>query len=168
MFKSKIKLPHKITKIDEDTVEVNGFLFDTLWGEMFSLIAFCDDGRGYARKSGTKKGEKNEFLHSVIMNFVPTDRKTVVDHLDGNNKNNRTSNLKITTQSENCKNRLLDPYASIIYHPGRPKPWQPVIWENSKQVFFGYYPTKALAAKAKYLKLKEMGRRVMDYVEKNG
>lgn len=166
MFKSKVELPHKITKLDEDTVEVNGFIFDSIWGEMFSFVAFCDDGKGYARKSSPWKGRKNEHLHNVIMNYTPKDRRTVVDHIDGNHKNNKASNLKITTQSENCKNRLLDPYASMAYHPGRPNPWQPTVWENSKQIYFGYYPTRAAAAKARYLKLKEMGRRVMDYVEK--
>lgn len=50
---------------------------------------------GYARKS-------NGFMHRIIMDCP---KGSVIDHVNGNGLDNRRSNLRICTQSENMMNR---------------------------------------------------------------
>lgn len=44
---------------------------------------------------------KAMLLHKFLLNMT----KEIVDHIDGNTKNNRRNNLRIGNQSNNCKNR---------------------------------------------------------------
>lgn len=62
----------------------------------------------YARSSvyyddgGTRKKCRMVYLHSVIME---TKENEVVDHIDHDTLNNRKSNLRVTTNDKNVKNR---------------------------------------------------------------
>lgn len=59
---------------------------------------------GYAVVCHKVNGKKfEEKLHQVIMNFK-SNSKIMIDHLDGNKLNNKSSNLRITTNAENCRN----------------------------------------------------------------
>lgn len=52
------------------------------------------------RVQGENGRRVTQYLHRVIMNALPG---FVVDHINGNGLDNRTENLRVTTQKENAK-----------------------------------------------------------------
>ena len=56
-----------------------------------------------------KLGTKQYFIHKlVIENFSNEKKLDVVDHIDGNKKNNNISNLRYATFSQNTKNAYVN------------------------------------------------------------
>lgn len=75
-----------------------------------------------------------------------------VDHINGNKKDNRKSNLRIATSSQNSRNIGLRKnnttgYKGVIYEKKRDK-WRAEIKKDYKSIFLGYFDTKEDAAKA--------------------
>ena len=63
-----------------------------------------DDGYGLVRLLGTRY-----YIHRLIYSLlhnIPIDDK-IIDHVDGNPRNNEISNLRITTYSGNQRNRTM-------------------------------------------------------------
>jgi hypothetical protein len=59
---------------------------------------------GYAQTNIKQNGKyKIVSMHRLIMGI--TDSKVQVDHIDGNRVDNRQENLRLCTNSENCRNR---------------------------------------------------------------
>lgn len=69
----------------------------------------------------------------------------IVDHIDGDGLNNRRSNLRAGTQSQNCVNRKRTPGKHM--RGARPKAgkWQGYIKYQGKQRSLGYFDTEAEA-----------------------
>jgi hypothetical protein len=151
---------HAVKELPDGSVEVNGFIFDANWGEWWSYISFHDAGGGRPRAAGRGPGR---FLYSMMMD-VKTDRKNiVVDHINGNPRDNRICNLRVTSQSENCLNRGVYVDASISYHsrPGRRKRWCAHAWDNWKVKNLGYFMTREEAVEARRKYLIENGYRIL-------
>lgn len=92
------------------------------------------DGKGfYAINSNGKR------MHRVIMSV---DDNRIVDHRDGDGLNNRRSNLRTGTQSQNCVNRVTTPGKHL--RGARPKKglWQAYIKYQGKQRSLGYFKTE--------------------------
>lgn len=70
----------------------------------------------------------------------------VVDHIDGNGLNNRKSNLRVVTQSQNCLNRNDKKDIGICYNKYG-KCWQCYVCINGKTIRLGKYFTKQEAVK---------------------
>lgn len=113
-----------------------------------SQYKWCVDGK-YA--STTIKGKK-VLMHRLIMN-VPESME--VDHIDGNGLNNRRSNLRVCTRSQNGKNRKLAKNNKSGYHgvhfantEKRKKRWVASIRVNGIKRVIGRFYTPLEAAHA--------------------
>ena len=93
------------------------------------------DGRGYAFCGTTRK-----LLHRLIINAP---KNKMVDHINHNRLDNRKSNLRICTSSQNNMNRSktsrnTSGHVGVCYKPKINK-WQAYITVNRKPIHLGYY-----------------------------
>lgn len=68
------------------------------------------NSRGYYRIRVQRKGEYHRLMvhRCVAKAFIPNpDNKKIIDHIDGNPRNNKLSNLRWTTHSENMLNQKI-------------------------------------------------------------
>jgi len=81
----------------------------------------------------------------------PLRKGMVVDHLDGNSLNNRKSNLRVCTVSQNHQNRRWT-YGSSRYKGvwwnKKMKKWVAGITLKRKYIFIGHFADEVAAAKA--------------------
>jgi len=100
---------------------------------------------------------RNDYMHRVIWEFVngPIPKGMVVDHINGIRSDNRISNLRLATPSQNAQNRRQSKnnksgVKGISYHQ-RDKKWHAYIGVNRQQLYLGSFDS-ALDAEAAYLK----------------
>ena len=102
----------------------------------------------YARRNHWLGGKNHSvYAHSVIM---PTPKGMGIDHRNGNGLDNRKANLRICTQSSNCKNRSKaknnkSGYKGVSRFGNR---WRAYSSNNGKHVHLGLFDTKEEAALA--------------------
>lgn len=91
-------------------------------------------------------------IHRQIMN-APENME--VDHINGNKLDNRRSNLRICTHSENCKNMTVcrDSKSGIkgVRNLGeryKTKPWMARIFPSGNAVYLGLFSNKEDASRA--------------------
>lgn len=87
-------------------------------------------------------------MHSFILG---TSKGFEVDHINGNGLDNRRSNLRIVTHSQNMANRRPQRNGTSCYKGvSWNKQWQrwvSKIYPNGKNIFLGYYASEIEAAK---------------------
>ncbi len=106
----------------------------------------------YINKGGypcTKVNGKKRLLTHYLLNV---DENTIVDHVDGDPRNERRSNLRIATGSQNMFNGRLrssnsSGYKGVSYFPSRRK-YRATIKIAYKQIHLGYYDNPEDAARA--------------------
>lgn len=102
---------------------------------------------GYAAR-GAYPG-KTILMHRVIIN-PPEDMK--VDHINGECSDNRKSNLRICSNTENIRNRKKQVGTSSIYKgvtwSKTNKKWQSQIHTNKRTIFLGHFLSQEAAALA--------------------
>ncbi|HQS15025.1 HNH endonuclease [Reyranella sp.] len=82
------------------------FVIDTEDVSMLRGFGWCRDVTGYAKASYREDGRtKHVYLHRMLCR-VSVERPRV-DHIDGDQSNNRRSNLRACTQSENLFNQKI-------------------------------------------------------------
>ncbi len=90
---------------------------------------------------------KTTIMHRVITN-APKGKD--VDHINHNTLDNRKTNLRVCTRSQNLRNRLkvrgISRYKGVTFFPKRNKKWCARIRYNSKMNHLGYYTTEKEAA----------------------
>lgn len=84
----------------------------------------------------------------------------ILDHIDGNRANNKLSNLREATQSQNCANAKLrsnntSGFKGVYYHPKTGK-WKSQIKKDGVSRHLGLFPTPEEAHKAYVKAAKEL------------
>lgn len=95
-------------------------------------------------KTGYWSAPKGLYLHSLIMN-TQKEKGQVIDHIDGNPSNNRKSNLRICTVSENGFNRSKQKNNTSgvkgVSWDKKSQKWLAQIMSNCKQYRIGLFDT---------------------------
>jgi hypothetical protein len=99
--------------------------------------------------------KKPKSIGSLILGIPSTD---IADHIDGNTLNNKRSNLRIATNSENVRSQKIHKnntsgYKGVTWDKGHKK-WLAQIMVNYKNCFIGYYDNPAEAHKAYFERAK--------------
>jgi len=146
----EIKLTQgKVAIVDDEKFE---FLNQWKWYAIFIKV------RWYAtRTSATKEGRKQLYMHRIIMNPPPN---LETDHIDHDGLNNRKTNLRLVTRSQNNQNRMKrknksSQYKGVRWYPNTEK-WKAEIQINGHQIHLGYFITEHEAALVYNEKAKEL------------
>ena len=104
----------------------------------------------YLAKNGYVKNSKHQYLHRVIMN----ESTLYVDHINGNKLDNTIRNLRVCSNTDNCKNRQVLPsnntsgVLGVCYDNTRHK-WKAEIKVDGKKLHLGRFDAKEDAIKAR-------------------
>ncbi|WP_255367831.1 AP2 domain-containing protein [Psychrobacillus sp. OK032] len=120
--------------------------------ERVSAIHWHIDDAGYARTNIWSDGKKTSAprMHRFILQ--ETDRKTHIDHINGDKLDNRKNNLRVCSNSANLMNRGKQSnnssgYKGVVFDKSRSK-WKAEIGFNKKRKFLGRFHTIEEAALA--------------------
>ena len=116
----------------------------------FKWFAHKSTSKHYAARSLISG--RRVLLHREIIG-IKTDYKhikTQVDHINSNSLDNRKSNLRICSNSQNSKNRSIGSnnrsgYKGVFFHK-RSKSWQAMIRVDGKRLWLGSFKNKKDAA----------------------
>lgn len=106
---------------------------------------------GYACGITSRKKGKQQYIrmHRLILNAP---KNVQVDHINGNKLDNRRSNLRLCSKTENTRNRKIQynnkaGYKGVHWHKSAKK-WKAQISVNGKVTHLGLFSNKITAAKA--------------------
>lgn len=129
---------------DEDFEYLNQFkwcLRGTGLGNFYAIRAF-------------RKSKKNNITGSISMHrqLMKPEKGYVIDHLDGNTLNNQKTNLRICTQSDNCKNQKMSinnkcGYKGVCQQKNSKKFISQICY-NNKKIYLGSFISIIDAARA--------------------
>jgi hypothetical protein len=115
------------------------------------------NSRGYHCVGLCKDGiQKIRTTHQLVaihfLNHIPSGLRLVVDHIDGNKRNNTLDNLQILTNRENCSKDKINKVKSIkhigVNWSKRDCKWRARIYINGKDKHLGFYEKEIDASNA--------------------
>jgi hypothetical protein len=119
-------------------------LEDHAWLSAWTWYANPDDGI-----VGHPNTPRTVYLHRLLLNAQPDQ---IVDHIDGNRRNNTRANLRFATQSQNRANEHGSRGGSSVYRgvywDVNRKKWAAMLAIKAKPQFLGRFVDEAEAARA--------------------
>lgn len=125
---------------------------DYEWLSQWKWSASQNEWGCYAKRAEMVNGKMQTVsMHRLIMGVVD-DGSHDVDHIDRNGLNNRRSNLRLATRSQNMANmgrpkRNTSGFKGVGWHRERSK-WQAYIRVHGKLIHLGRFAEKEQAAEA--------------------
>ena len=96
--------------------------------------------------------------HRLLMGIID-DHTIEVDHINGNTVDNRLSNLRLATRSQNCQNRRLGKANKSgtpgVYWMASAQKWAAQVGENGRRHYLGVFNTKEDAIAARHAAAKK-------------
>ena len=136
--------------------------FKTERGYNIWLRRFCgqvigsNDGQGYKKVVLNRGGKSiNIYCHRIALHLsgVEIAKGLYVDHIDGDEGNNRLSNLRVVTNQGNARNSKLSSTNKSgvvgVYWSLPNSKWRAQLMVNYKNILLGYYTNKDDAIKAR-------------------
>lgn len=126
--------------------------YERLINRKWQYLAKRDSGIGYAVRTVKINGKKRGILmHREILG-LPVGREPRVDHRDSNGLNNQKGNLRLATQIENARNRIINSsntsgYKGVCWHK-QTKKWIAAIRCEGKRKYLGIFNDRIEAARA--------------------
>lgn len=149
-----IKLKHK-GELIEAIIDLDDFkIVNSLNNTWFPIYSESVKSCYVHIKSYHNSNIINNSLHRVIMKV--TDHKTQVDHINHNTLDNRKSNLRLVTSSENKFNQ--SNRKGYHFHKLSNK-WRAMIQINGKQIHLGMFETEHEAHNA-YIEAKKIYHKI--------
>lgn len=159
------KTCHKCARLENVIFERNDYLFclssqgdEILFDKQDINIINLRKWDTAGRYAKAKIKDKTVLLHRLI---VDPPANKYVDHINGNTYDNRRSNLRICTNSENQSNKHVSygqsEYKGVSRSGDRyRKPWRATIKSKGKTISIGVFWTEEEAARAYDAKAKEL------------
>lgn len=114
--------------------------------ETLSRVTWTIDAKGYAmRKHRDDAGKwKTQYMHRFVMG-LSTGQVGMVDHINGDKTDNRKSNLRVCSNSENLRNRgaqrnNTSGFKGVTFHKAANK-WTASITANGSNNYLGLFKT---------------------------
>jgi len=101
---------------------------------------------GYAARHNPDKSPKHILMHKQILN-----QSNFIDHINGNKLDNRKSNLRVATKSQNAANSRKRKGSSKfkgVYWDKSKNKWKAAIGFKNKRITIGRFSSELEAAKA--------------------
>ena len=120
-------------------------------GSVYLTVNLCKDGV-------CKTFHVHNIVSAAFLNYKPSSRKIVIDHIDNNKLNNRVDNLEIITQRKNVTksiNRGTSNFIGVSKNKANNK-WSANIYVNGKCKFLGYFDKEIEASKAYQYEIKKL------------
>jgi len=136
------------TRCDSLTVKqrADNILFNQVDGGRVAPVSWCD------QYLSAHIGDDRFFVHRIVWKLAYNDEPLMIDHIDGDTRNNRIENLRAATATENNQNRAIAADHKHGYFGVRENlsgTWSASIGVNGKSIGLGTYETKGLAVGAR-------------------
>ena len=128
---------------------ITGVITDKMYNEEAGVITI--DKRGYKRRIISFRGKKYK-AHQLAFLFMAGYIPKIIDHKDRNSLNNKWSNLRDATQSQNFHNtdkKITNTtgFKNVWFHKQN-KNYVAEVWINRKKYHIGCFSTAELAYEA--------------------
>jgi len=146
-----IKDHWKVIKLTQNKwVMVDAEDYDELSKYKWALIRGTT-GVMYAQRHPWDKKTKKQNIERMHRTIMKAKKGQEIDHVNGNGLDNRKSNLRFCTQSQNCSNSGsrggTSRFKGVSFNK-RDKNWKAYIMANSKNKNLGYFKLEEDAARA--------------------
>lgn len=119
--------------------------------------------------AGIKDGNKTKQIHQILMEeelSKPENKNNMIDHIDGDPRNNCLDNLRIVTNRQNCLNTKKRKNFGIYKTKYKNNRYQVILGKNNKPIYIGLYDSIKLAKEARDKWIEENDKEREEYFRK--